>query len=72
MIKINENYKKLQASYLFVEIARRVSEFQKKNPDKEIMMSERKYNADEANASIVWGDGSITYYTKGEKIDELK
>ncbi|MCL2293804.1 MAG: LL-diaminopimelate aminotransferase [Spirochaetes bacterium] len=37
MIKINENYKKLQASYLFVEISKRVSEFQKKNPDKEII-----------------------------------
>ena len=37
MIKINENYKKLQASYLFVEIGRRVAEFQKKNPDKEII-----------------------------------
>ena len=37
MIKINENYKKLQASYLFVEIGRKVSEFQKKNPDKEII-----------------------------------
>jgi LL-diaminopimelate aminotransferase len=37
MIQINENYKKLQASYLFVEIAKRVAEFQKKNPDKSII-----------------------------------
>ncbi len=37
MVKINENYKKLQTSYLFVEIGRRVSEFQKKNPEKEII-----------------------------------
>ena len=37
MIKINENYKKLQASYLFVEIGKRVSEFQKQNPDKGII-----------------------------------
>lgn len=37
MVKINENYKKLQASYLFVEISRKVSEFQKKNPEKEII-----------------------------------
>ena len=37
MIKINENYKKLQSSYLFVEIAKRVSQFQKENPDKEII-----------------------------------
>ncbi|OQY33758.1 MAG: LL-diaminopimelate aminotransferase [Spirochaetaceae bacterium 4572_59] len=37
MIQINENYTKLQASYLFVEIARRVSEFQKSNPGKELI-----------------------------------
>ncbi|MCL2704863.1 MAG: LL-diaminopimelate aminotransferase [Spirochaetaceae bacterium] len=37
MIKINENYKKLQSSYLFVEIAKRVSQFQKENQDKEII-----------------------------------
>jgi len=37
MIKINENYLKLQASYLFSEIRRRSDEFQAKNPDKEII-----------------------------------
>ncbi|MBF9018389.1 MULTISPECIES: LL-diaminopimelate aminotransferase [unclassified Oceanispirochaeta] len=37
MIQINENYSKLQASYLFVEIARRVAEFQSKNPGKELI-----------------------------------
>ena len=37
MIKINENYLKLQASYLFSEIAGRVSAFQEKNPDKKII-----------------------------------
>lgn len=37
MIKINENYLKLQASYLFSEIAGRVDSFQKANPDKEII-----------------------------------
>ena len=37
MVQINENYKKLQASYLFVEIARRIADFQKKNPEKEII-----------------------------------
>jgi len=37
MIKINENYKKLQASYLFSDIARRVSAFQKENPDMDII-----------------------------------
>ncbi len=37
MIQINENYSKLQASYLFVEIARRVAEFQKNNPGKELI-----------------------------------
>ncbi|MEJ2621247.1 MAG: LL-diaminopimelate aminotransferase, partial [Candidatus Thiodiazotropha sp.] len=35
MIKINENYKKLQASYLFSDIAKRVSSFQQANPDKD-------------------------------------
>lgn len=33
MAKINENYLKLQAGYLFPEIGRRVSEFQKSRPD---------------------------------------
>lgn len=37
MIKINENYKKLQTSYLFSDIAKRVAAFQKENPDKEII-----------------------------------
>ena len=37
MIKINENYLKLQASYLFSEIRKRTNEFQEKHPDKEII-----------------------------------
>ncbi|MGD2098194.1 MAG: LL-diaminopimelate aminotransferase [Desulfobacterales bacterium] len=37
MIKINENYLKLRASYLFSEIRRRTDEFQAQNPDKEII-----------------------------------
>ncbi len=37
MVRINENYKKLQSSYLFVEIARKISEFRKNNPDREII-----------------------------------
>ena len=37
MIKINENYKKLQASYLFSDIAKRVARFQQENPDKRII-----------------------------------
>ena len=37
MIKINENYLKLQASYLFSDIAKRVATFQQANPDKELI-----------------------------------
>ncbi|MEJ2040667.1 MAG: aminotransferase class I/II-fold pyridoxal phosphate-dependent enzyme, partial [Desulfosarcinaceae bacterium] len=37
MIRINENYTKLQSSYLFSNIAKRVQAFQKENPDKEII-----------------------------------
>lgn len=37
MITINEHYLKLQASYLFSDIARRVSDFQKANPDKDVI-----------------------------------
>lgn len=37
MIRINENYTKLQSSYLFSEIAQRVAEFQKSNPETEII-----------------------------------
>lgn len=37
MITINEHYKKLQASYLFSDIAKRVSRYQEENPDKSII-----------------------------------
>ncbi len=37
MIKINENYLKLQATYLFAEIARRVAAFQKAQPETELI-----------------------------------
>ncbi len=37
MIKINENYNNLQASYLFSDIAKRVNSFQEQNPEKEII-----------------------------------
>ena len=37
MITINDNYLKLQASYLFSDIARRVAAFQENNPDKEVI-----------------------------------
>ncbi|MCF8094012.1 MAG: LL-diaminopimelate aminotransferase [Desulfobacteraceae bacterium] len=37
MIKINEHYKKLQASYLFSDIASRIADFQAANPETEII-----------------------------------
>ncbi len=37
MIKINENFLKLKASYLFADIAKRVAAFQEANPDKEVI-----------------------------------
>ena len=37
MIRINEHYLKLQASYLFSDIAKRVSAYQEANPGKEII-----------------------------------
>jgi LL-diaminopimelate aminotransferase len=37
MIRINENYRKLQSSYLFSEIAKRVSTFQDANPDIDVI-----------------------------------
>lgn len=37
MIRINENYLKLQSSYLFSEIAKRVSAYQTAHPDQEII-----------------------------------
>ena len=37
MITINENYNKLQASYLFSDIAKRVTTYQQNNPDKTII-----------------------------------
>ena len=37
MITINEHYLKLQASYLFSDIAKRVTSFQENNPEKDII-----------------------------------
>ena len=37
MINIDENFLELQASYLFSDIAKKVAEFQKNNPDKKII-----------------------------------
>jgi LL-diaminopimelate aminotransferase len=37
MIRINENYLKLQSAYLFAEIAHRVKAYQQANPDKDII-----------------------------------
>ncbi|NNM67761.1 MAG: LL-diaminopimelate aminotransferase, partial [Spirochaetales bacterium] len=37
MIRINENYRKLKASYLFVTVARKVEAYQKAHPDKKIL-----------------------------------
>jgi len=37
MIRINENYSKLKPSYLFSEIANKVTQYQGKNPDAEII-----------------------------------
>jgi hypothetical protein len=37
MIRMNENYLKLNSSYLFSEIAKRVDAFQNQNPSKEII-----------------------------------
>ena len=37
MITINEHYLKLQASYLFSDIAKRIAQFQAANPDREII-----------------------------------
>ncbi|MEF9863798.1 MAG: LL-diaminopimelate aminotransferase, partial [Christensenellaceae bacterium] len=37
MFKVNENFSRLQGSYLFSEIARRVNEYTAKNPNKEII-----------------------------------
>lgn len=37
MIRINENFLKLQASYLFSDIAKRIAAYQKANPEKSII-----------------------------------
>lgn len=37
MIRINENYLKLKASYLFADIAKRVNDFTAANPDKSVI-----------------------------------
>ncbi|MBI9105859.1 MAG: LL-diaminopimelate aminotransferase [Spirochaetales bacterium] len=37
MIKVNENYSKLKASYLFSDIAKRISAYQAANPDNKVI-----------------------------------
>lgn len=37
MIRLNENYLKLKSSYLFADIAKRVTSFQEKHPEREII-----------------------------------
>ena len=37
MIQINSNYSKLQSSYLFSDIAKRVAAFQEANPDRDVI-----------------------------------
>ncbi len=37
MIKVNSHYLKLKSSYLFADIARRVRDFQEKNPNVSII-----------------------------------
>ena len=37
MVRVNENYLKIQSSYLFTEIAHRVKNFQEKNPSAKII-----------------------------------
>ena len=37
MIRLNENYLKLKSSYLFSEIAKRIADFQKANPERDII-----------------------------------
>jgi len=37
MVYINENFTKLQGSYLFAEVSKRVKEYQQKNPSKKII-----------------------------------
>ena len=36
-MKINENYRKLEESYLFSTIAHKVAAFQEKNPNKKVI-----------------------------------
>ena len=37
MVRVNENYLKIQSSYLFTEIAHRVKAFSEKNPSAKII-----------------------------------
>lgn len=37
MVKVNENFEKIEASYLFSTVAKKVAEFQKNNPDKKVI-----------------------------------
>ena len=56
MLKLNENYRNLQESYLFSDIGRKVSEFQAQHPDKRV---------------IRMGIGDVTQPLCGAVIDAL-
>ena len=45
MITINEHYLKLQSSYLFSTISKKVTSFQKENPNKKIINGMKTANA---------------------------
>ena len=45
MIKINTHYLKLQASYLFSDIAKRVAAFQEANPDRDVIKLGTRHHA---------------------------
>ena len=55
VVKINENYLKLKSSYLFVEVARREAEFQKNNPDADIIKMGIEENYHKSNIPTIDG-----------------
>ncbi|MDO8788007.1 MAG: LL-diaminopimelate aminotransferase [Sulfuritalea sp.] len=82
MIKINENYQQLQASYLFSDIAKRVVAFQQANPGKKVIklgigdvtraLPEACIKALHAATDEMAGDGTFRGYGPEQGYDFLR
>ncbi len=58
MAKVNENFLKLQGSYLFSTVGKKVAEYQKAHPDKNVIRLGNRRRAPAASRSCGCGAAS--------------